>query len=221
MIIILTSKKNENDKIAIPYGTDLTNLETRLSTLESGSGSGSNNKPTFFQSIIDNTVVYNTNNVLYSLIMSDMQFQSPIKMHVGDNVYPKTTHTLLTANYTSYIDSGSPTIFNTTRKPFVQFFCKNESYPAIEIIVIKSTVYKLEILIYNSDNSGFYKEYVVTASSPKVVIDLTADLAVTRPEGDIKSTQFKLTDLGGDQNVFYQYCVNILSNIFISYTYED
>jgi hypothetical protein len=199
----------------------MTNLEIRLTTLESGSGSGSNNKPTFFQSIIDNTVVYNTNNVLYELIWSCMQFQSPIKINVGDNVYPKTTHTLLTAYYTSYIDSNSPTIYNTTRKPFVQFFCKNEFYPAIEITVIKSTVYKLEILIYNSDNSGFYKEYVVTASSPKVVIDLTADLAVTRPEKDIKSTQFKLAEFGGDQHVFYRHCINILKHIFISYTYED
>jgi hypothetical protein len=100
-------KKNENNKITILYGTDLTNLETRLTTLQSGSGSGSNNLITFHQSIIDNTVVYNTNNVLYSLIMSDMQFQSPIKINVGDNVYPKTTHTLLTAYYTSYIDSNS------------------------------------------------------------------------------------------------------------------
>jgi hypothetical protein len=79
----------------------------------------------------------------------------------------------------------------------------------------------LEILIYNSDNSGFYKEYVVTANEPKIVIDLTADLAVTRPGEDITGTQFTLAAFGGDKNVFHTHCINILKDIFISYTYEN
>jgi hypothetical protein len=41
-----TSSLNPTTKdkeVIIPFSTDLTNLETRLTTLESGSGSGSNN----------------------------------------------------------------------------------------------------------------------------------------------------------------------------------
>jgi hypothetical protein len=78
----------------------------------------------------------------------------------------------------------------------------------------------LEILIYNSDNS-IYKEYVVTANEPKIVIDLTADLAITRFGQDITTTQFKLAEFGGDQNTFHMRCVHILKNMFFSYTFED
>jgi hypothetical protein len=93
------------------------------------------------------------------------------------------------------------------------------SYPAIEISLLES---QLCITIYNSDNSGIYKEYVVTASALKVVIDLTVDLAVTRPKEEITGTQFKFIDFGGgDVNMFSLHCINILSNFFISYAYED
>jgi hypothetical protein len=47
---------------------------------------------------------------------------------------------------------------------------------------------------------------------------LTAELADARPGEKIGSVQFAPMD---DTNEFYNHCVNILSNIFISYTYKD
>jgi hypothetical protein len=56
----------------------------------------------------------------------------------------------------------------------------------------------------------------------KVVIDLTADLAVARPEKEeIVSSQFMVNEYGGNSETYYKYCINILSNIFISYTYDE
>jgi hypothetical protein len=64
------------------------------------------------------------------------------------------------------------------------------------------------------------KVYTITASEPKVVIDLTADLAAARSRPEIISAQFRPNEFGGNPDDFYQHCINILSKIFISYTYE-
>jgi hypothetical protein len=79
----------------------------------------------------------------------------------------------------------------------------------------------IKISVLNSNNT-LYKEYRVTASEPKVVIDLTADLAIARPGKEITSLQVKESDhptRTADQ--FYQDCINILTNVFISYSYTD
>jgi hypothetical protein len=47
---------------------------------------------------------------------------------------------------------------------------------------------------------------------------LTADLAEAGPNEKIGSVQFAPM---GDIDEFYKDCVNILSNVFISYTYEN
>jgi hypothetical protein len=75
----------------------MTNLETRLTTLE--------NKTTFRQSIIDHTSINSPFNTLKETIINNQQYSTTIKTLVDDNVFPKTTHTLLTAYYTSYIET--------------------------------------------------------------------------------------------------------------------
>jgi hypothetical protein len=87
-----TSELNPTTKdkeVIIPYGTDLTNY----------------NKATFRQSIIDYTLINNPNGNLFQTITSNEKFSTTIKTTVGENVFPKTTNTLLTVYYTSYIDT--------------------------------------------------------------------------------------------------------------------
>jgi hypothetical protein len=50
---------------------------------------------------------------------------------------------------------------------------------------------------------------------------LTDELAGARPGEEIKDDEFLSEGFGGDPDEFYRNCINILSNIFISYTYED
>jgi hypothetical protein len=236
--------------ITIPYGTDLTNWDTvysraanvedlewhveqmskglgeigdRITVLENGgSGSGSNNLITFRQSIIDHAILNNPNYGLYQLTMSELKIYTPIKTLVGEKVFPKTTHTLLTAYYTSYIENNNLPP-STIRKPLLRYYCTDEAGPAIVISVIGTTYFglpQLYIEIYNS-NGNIYKIYTITTSEPKVVIDLTTDLAAARPGEKIVSAQFTPADFGRNSDEFYQHCVNILSNVYISYTYED
>jgi hypothetical protein len=68
-----------------------------------------------------------------------------------------------------------------------------------------------------------YKQYIATQNTPKVSIDITVDFAAARSElADITSFYFRKNEnpeRSADQ--FYQDCINILSNVFISYTYND
>jgi hypothetical protein len=149
-----------------------------------------------------------------------------MKTLVDNNVFPKTTNTILTIYYTSYIKTNIPEVTNNTRKILFRYYCTNKTYSGITISVINSTYNptelppQLHIAIYKSDNST-YKQYVVTADTPKQVIDLTADLATARLGEIIVSTQFTSTNFRGDLNEYYQHCINILSNLFISYTYDE
>jgi hypothetical protein len=145
-----------------------------------------------------------------------------MKTLVGNDIFPKTTNTMLTVYYTSYIKTDVPEVTDSTRKPLVQYFCADDTYPAIVISVMNSTQTdpQLHIAIRKSDNTT-YKQYVVTVDTHKQVIDLTADLAEARLGEKIVSTQFAGTNFGGDLDEYYQHCINILSNVFISYTYHD
>jgi hypothetical protein len=221
-------KKNENDKITITYGTDLTNLgtdmsnlETRLTTLESGSGS--NNLITFRQSIIDHTLIHDPNANLFLTITSGEKYSTKLKTLVGEDIYPKTTHTLLTAYYTSFIKT-LPQTTNAQYKQLIRYYSTiDDTYPAIYISAVNSTYYtspRLCIEIRKND-AAIHKSYIITPTTPKVVFDLTADLAEARPNEEIKDAEFASADYGGDSEIFYKHCVNILSNVFISYTYED
>jgi hypothetical protein len=137
-----------------------------------------------------------------------------MKTVVCEDIYPKTTHTLLIVYYTSYL-----TTFSTTFRPIISYYCEND-YAAIIIQVSSYTGDpKLSIRIYASNNN-LHKEYIVKANEPKVIIDLTAELAVAIPGKEIKSANFS-GDLYDNLEIFYQHCINILNNVFISYTYED
>jgi hypothetical protein len=140
--------------------------------------------------------------------LSEKKIYTPIKNLVSEKIYPKTTHTLLTVYYTSYIKTNFPQTTDTFYKSLIRYFCINDSSAAFAIKVINSTKTDPLLAIFILYQNGkVYKNYTVTADTPKQVIDLTA--------------QFILNEIGGDLDEFYQHCVNILSNIFISYTYED
>jgi hypothetical protein len=142
-----------------------------------------------------------------------------MKTVVGESIYPKTTHTLLTVYYTSYIETLPQTTINQ-HKQLVRYKCTNTMYEAIIISAVNSTYYASpRLYIEIRGNYGdIHKSYTITASEPKVVIDLTAELAVTRPTQEIISAYFVA---GEDKDQFYKDCINILSNVFVSYTYED
>jgi hypothetical protein len=147
-----------------------------LTSLESRSGGSS----TFRQSIIYNTTINNPNNTLKDMITSTEKFYTIIKTVVGEKIYPKTSHTLLTVYYTSYV-TNLPVVNNSNYKPLLYYYASQSSMAVIEISVINSSIIdpQLCIKIYNK-RLIVYKEYSITKSEPKVVIDLTADLAVVR-----------------------------------------
>jgi hypothetical protein len=197
---------NANDKVIIPYGTDLTNY----------------NKTTFRQSIINHTLINNPQINLYDKITSGEKFSTTMKTLVGNDIFPKTTNTMLTVYYTSYIKTNVPKVTNTTRKALLRYYCTNATYSAITISVINSTQTdpQLHTAIYNSDSTN-YKQYVVTADTPKQVIDLTVDLGEARQGEKMVSVQFTSTNFEGDLNEYYQHCINIVCNVFILYIYNE
>jgi hypothetical protein len=148
-----------------------------------------------------------------------------MKTLAGDDVFPKTTNTSLTMYYSSYIKTDLPQTDSVTQKKLLQYFCTDETYPAIVFSVITSSSMgytpRLYILFYTSTNGMKYSRSV-TENSPKFICDLTAQLASARPGEEIVSAQFMLSEhptRTADQ--FYKDCVNILSNVFISYTYKN
>jgi hypothetical protein len=154
--------------------------------------------------------------------MSDIKIYTPIKTLVGEEVFPKTTHTLLTVYYTSYIKT-LPQTTDYKYKELVRYNSTNDTYPAIKISAVNSTNYASPQLYIEirENNADIHKSYTITADTPKVVIDLTDELAAARPGEEIKDAEFAFADFGGDSDEFYLHSVNILSNVFISYTYED
>jgi hypothetical protein len=167
----------KDKEITVPYGTDLTNY----------------NKTTFRQSLIEKFIVNNPNYGLDQLTVSDIKIYTPIKNLVGEDVFPKTSHTLLTVYYTSYIKDNIPQTTDTFYKSLIQYFCINDSKARFAIKVINSTnTDPLLAIFILHQNGNVYKNYTVTADAPKQVIDLTA---VVSPEQKIKDAQFTLSTL--------------------------
>jgi hypothetical protein len=163
-----TKKDNVNikDKIIIPYNRDLTNY----------------NKTTFHQSIIDHTSINNSNGDLYNKITSNQKYSTTIKTLVYNDIFPKTTKTLLTAHYTSYIKTNLPQVTNSSYKQLIYYYAINEIAPVIVISVINSTYISSQLTIeINNSNNIIYKKYTIEQHVPKFVIYLTADLAAARP----------------------------------------
>jgi hypothetical protein len=133
--------------------------------------------------MIDHTLIKSPFNILKETITSSEKYATTMKTLLDNNVFPKTTNTKLTVYYTTNIKSSIPEVTNTTRKALLRYICEDDTYPAITISVFNftQTDLQLHIAIYKSDNTT-YKQYVVTADTPKQVIDLTADLADARQE---------------------------------------
>jgi hypothetical protein len=159
---------------------------------------------------------------LFDKIKDVTKFSTIIKTSVGDSIYPKTTHTLLTVYYSSYLKNNISQVTDNVRKHLVFYYTPTETYAAIIISILNSILYaspRIYILISNLNGSK-YKEYIITQTPPKVTIDLTADLGAARSGEEIIHAQFAPTEFGGDLNEFYTHCINILPNVFFSYSYE-
>jgi hypothetical protein len=204
LIINASPEFDSENEIVIPYGTDLTNY----------------NKTTFRQSIIDHTLINSPWINMQNKITIGEKYFSPIKTSVCEDIYPKTTNTMLTVYYTSYIKANIPQTTDTTRKQMLRYFCANDTYPAFAISDLNSTYYdfpRLYVVIYNK---GYLtKDYILTPNESKVGIDLTAELALYNPGEEIISPQFTPNEYQAILDAFYKDCVNILSNVFISYIY--
>jgi hypothetical protein len=204
LLITNASPEFESEKeIIIPYGTDLTDY----------------NKFTFFQSIIDNVIMGNPYGNLYDKITDGQKYPVTIKTIIGDTIYPRTTNTIITLYYSSYMDTLQ------AHTDLLEYYTDNTgtAYPAITISIAKTSPSSSElILTIMYTNSTGYNQYKATKDTPKVVIDLTGDLAIVRPGEEIASFKFKKSDTPWiTADVYYQNCIDILGNVFISYSYKD
>jgi hypothetical protein len=186
-----------SQKIIISYGTDF-------------------NKYRFCQSIIDNVIMGNPYSNLYDKITDGQNYPVTIKTIVGDTIYPRTTNTIITLYYSSYIDTLQ------AHTDLLEYYTNSASaYPAITISITKTSPLQLILTIMYTDSTG-YNQYIATKNTPKVVIDLTADLAVVRPGEEIAFFKFKKSNIPWiTKDVYYQNCIDILGNVFISYSYKD
>jgi hypothetical protein len=103
--------------------------------------------PPFRQSVIDHTSMNNLNVNLFQTITTGKKFSTTIKTLVDENVFPKTTHTLLTVYNYSYINTVLPQTTGTTRNQLILYNCTNETYTAIKISVINSSAVTLQLYI--------------------------------------------------------------------------
>jgi hypothetical protein len=129
---------------------------------------------------------------------------------------------MLTVFYSSYINTDLPQTTDSTHKLLIQYFCTDESYPVIVISVINSTVVISQVYIeifHSSGNSK--KKYIMRQYVPKVIIYLTADLITAILRRKIVSVHFMYSEYRVSPNTFNKNCINILSNVLISYMYKD
>jgi hypothetical protein len=106
---------------------------------------------------------------LCNKIISNQKYPTTIKTVVNDNILPRTTNTIVTYYYSSYINTVLPQTTGTTRKPLVQYFCTNETYPAIIIAVSNNSTElppQLSIRIYDL-NGNRKMDNVVKQDQPK------------------------------------------------------
>jgi hypothetical protein len=66
--------------------------------------------------------------------------------------------------------------FSITLRPLISYYCEND----VAAIIISVNSYTGDPQLFvriNTSNNDVHKQYIVSANEPKVVIDLTADLA--------------------------------------------
>jgi hypothetical protein len=200
----------KDKEITIPYGTDLTNY----------------NKATFRQSLIDYTSINSPFNTLKETITNNQTYPTTIKTLVDNNIFPKTTNTLITLYYSSYIDNYIPPTTANTNRNLVSYYDAIDATPLFVITVVNSTIGTtpgISLAIITTTGPVF-KVYKATKETPKIVCDLTTDLAEGRPGEVIKYAKFGqnlISPYTRSVDDFFQDCTNLLSNIFISYTYDE
>jgi hypothetical protein len=91
------------------------------------------------------------------------------------------------------------------------------------IIVVNNDTPQISLSILTSTGESF-KVYTATKATPKVVCDLTADLAAARPGEIIKFAEFdqnSVSPYARSQADFFQDCIVLLDHVNISYSYKD
>jgi hypothetical protein len=179
----------------------------------------------FYQSIIDYITTNNPNGNLFETITNNTSFPTTIKTTISDDpiIFPRTTNTLITIYYSSYVDDYIPSYVDNTYRVLLAFSTESSELFNIGVINSTSNIPGVLIRIKKPDGTA-YKTYKATKETPMIVCDLTTDLAAARPGEVIKSAKFSQSSsspYARSQTDFFQDCVNILSNVFISYTYKD
>jgi hypothetical protein len=120
---IIDSDNSSPNMIKIPWGIDFFNYNTiknqaanvedlgdRITALESTASNPPIQTTTsiFHQSISNHTAMFTTCNGVYATVTSNNTFPTTIKTTVRDTdpiIYPRTTNTLITMYYSSYVDN--------------------------------------------------------------------------------------------------------------------
>jgi hypothetical protein len=172
--------------------------------------------------------MFTTYNGVYAPVTSNNTFPTTIKTTVRDTdpiIYPGTTNTLITIYYSSYVDNYIPATTGAANRSLVDYFSL-DSPSAIQlfmITVVNNTTPRIALSILTTTGQTF-KTYTATKQTPKVVCDLTADLAEGKPGEIIKFAKFdqnSVTPYARSQADFFQDCIVLLDHVYISYSYKD
>jgi hypothetical protein len=85
---------------------------------------------------------------LYDKITNNQKYSASVKTTVGDNIYPRTTNTILTVYYSSYINTVFPqAIINDYYNQIFHYFCTGEGIATIVISIVNSTLCAAKIVV--------------------------------------------------------------------------
>jgi hypothetical protein len=165
---------------------------------------------------------------VYATVTSNNTFPTTIKTTVRDTdpiIFPRTTNTLITMYYSSYVDNYIPVTESATNRSLVDYLPSDSpsAIPLFMIRVVNNDTPQLSLTILKTTGIT-YKAYTATKTTPKVVCDLTADLAAARPGEIIKFAKFDQNSVSPyprSQADFFQDCIVLLDHVYISYSYKD
>jgi hypothetical protein len=182
----------------------------------------------FHQSIINHTAMFTMYNGVYATVTSNNTFPTTIKTTVRDTdpiIFPRTTNTLITMYYSSYVDNYIPVTAGGEYRSLVDYFSSDSisATPLFMKRVVNNVTPQISLTTLTGTGQTF-KVYTATKETPKIVCDLTADLAAGRPGEIIKFAKFdqsSVSPYARSQADFFQDCIVLLDHVYISYSYKD